>query len=76
MAMTDPVGNLLHNVMHSLGTDSATGWITVVYTGSPAKQRCMLTTTLGYKYSFTMEGHSFVHGLLRSLIWTPQTSYI
>ena len=33
VAMADSVGDRLHNVMHSMGTDSATGRITVCYTG-------------------------------------------
>ena len=32
LAVTDPFGNLLHNIVHSSGTNSAMGWITVGYT--------------------------------------------
>ena len=33
MAMVDSIGDPLHNIMHSMGTDSVTGWNTVCYTG-------------------------------------------
>ena len=33
MAMVDSMGDPPHNVMHSMGTDSVTGWNTVCYTG-------------------------------------------
>ena len=32
MTMADSMGDPLHNVMHSMGTDSVTGWNTVCYT--------------------------------------------
>ena len=31
MSMADSEGDLLHNVIHSMGTDLAVGWITVCY---------------------------------------------
>ena len=33
VAMVDSLGDPLDNVMHSMGTDSVTGWNTVCYTG-------------------------------------------
>ena len=33
VAMIDSMGDPLHNVIHSMGTDSLTGWNTVCYTG-------------------------------------------
>ena len=35
VAMVDSMGDPLHNVMHSVGTDSVMGWNTVCYTGLP-----------------------------------------
>ena len=34
VAMVDSMGDPLHNVMYSIGTDSVTGSITVCYTGT------------------------------------------
>ena len=34
VAMVDSMGDPLHNVMHSMGTDSVMGWNTVCYTGT------------------------------------------
>ena len=34
VAMVDSMGDPLHNAMHSIGTDSVTGWNTVCYTSS------------------------------------------
>ena len=33
VAMVDSMGDPLHNVMHSMGTESIMGWNTVCYTG-------------------------------------------
>ena len=33
VAMVDSMGDALHNVMHSMGTDLVMGWQTVCYTG-------------------------------------------
>ena len=32
MAMVDSMGDPLHNIMHSMGTNSVMGWNTVCYT--------------------------------------------
>ena len=34
VAVADSIGDRLHNVMHSVGTDLAMGWITVCYTST------------------------------------------
>ena len=34
VAMVDSMGDPLHNVMHSMGTDSVMGWNTGCYTGT------------------------------------------
>ena len=34
MAMVDSMGDPLHNIMHSMGTDLVMGWNIVCYTGS------------------------------------------
>ena len=33
VTMVDSMGDSLHNIMHSMGIDSVTGWKTVSYTG-------------------------------------------
>ena len=33
VAIVDSIGDLLHNVMHSMGTDVVMGWSTGCYTG-------------------------------------------
>ena len=36
LAMVDSMGDPLHNIMHTMGTDSVMGWNTVCYTRSMA----------------------------------------
>ena len=48
VAMVDSMGDPLHNVMHSMGTDSVMGWNTVCYT---SQNFCTIGLTIAVFHS-------------------------
>ena len=65
MAMADSMGDPLDSVMHSMGTDSVTGWNTVSYT-SNVIQECASTMCMCAMFSCYIALYSnvdSVHGI-------------